>query len=301
MNTGTVPRHLLAQARVGFLNSLQDMGRNSLWRQIAFQHNLDGQDQDFVNIGAAPMPVESKTGVTLQDGWIERVMTLTSRSWDITVWLSQNAIDDDRTNELEGKVRSAGENFELHMNELVFDALNSGAGTTYGLCYDGQYFFDSDHADAGAEYTTVQSNVNTLSLTLDNFETVYVAASTRLNDRGKQTGIMPNLLVVPPALERRASQIVANPANYANANNEVNPYNGKVNYLVAPWIDSTSWYLAATTGARKPIILVMRQAPSLQEAWFDPTKPDGGYHFFKFYARYWVAYGDWRLATQGNT
>jgi hypothetical protein len=45
----------------------------------------------------------------------------------------------------------------------------------------------------------------------------------------------------------------------------------------------------------------MKEQPYLQEQWFDPDQKDGGHHYFKFYARYEVFYGDWRLAYQGNT
>lgn len=298
MISNQVPNHLIATARTGFLTGMRTFP--ATWRQVADQINLDGATEDLVDLGAAPMPKESRSGLTAQD-FIEKNLRVSTKNWDITVWISYNALMDDRTNSLERKVRGAGGNFNRHVDKLVFDALNSGAGSTYGLCYDGNEFFDASHIDSGANYQTAQSNLNTSALNLDNFEPIYVAASTYLDDQGEQSGIIPNLLVVPPALMREANNITANPANSANANNELNPFQGKIEYLVSPYLDSTAWYLLATQGEIKPMLVVMREAPSLQDSWFDPEKPDGGHYYFKFYSRYYVAYTDWRLATQGQT
>ena len=86
------------------------------------------------------------------------------------------------------------------------------------------------------------------------------------------------------------------------ANREENPFSGLMKPpLVSPELDTTAWYLIASGEAHKPLIVAMKEQPGLQHAWFDPQTPDGGRHYFKFYARYDVFYGDWRLAKQGNT
>lgn len=298
MISGQVPYHLVAGARAGFLQSLRDTPRQ--WTRIANQFNMERKAVDLVDLGAAPMPKESMSGMTVQD-FVEKRLQVTPRDWDITVYITHNAMRDDQTGTLESRVRGAGSQFNKHMDKLVFQALNAGNAATYGLCYDGQFFFDTDHVDAGAAYQTNQSNANTIALTLDNFETAWVAATTFLDDQGEICGYMPNLLVVPPAYKREAAQIADNREDYGVANRAINPFSGEVQYIVSPYLDSTSWYLVAANETVKPILLVMREQPNLQASWFDPAKPDGGHYYFKFYARYYVAYGDWRLAYQGNT
>lgn len=299
MNSGMVPNHLIVGARTGFLRSVQNIPTQ--WQRIAMQVNLDAKSQDFVDLGAAPMPKRSKSGLTMQD-FVERALTVAPVDWDITVHISFNAVQDDQTGQLYSRVSSAGDNFGKHINKIVFDALNDGANTTtYGATYDGLSLFNANHVDKGAAYSTVQSNVNTLTLTPDNFRTVYVAASTRVDDQGEQAGYVPDLLVVPPALEWDAAQITQNALLSGSANNDKNPYAGKVSYIVSPYLDSTAWYTIDTSVNIKPIILVMRQQPFLQDYWFDREKPDGGWYCFKFFARYHAAYGEWRTCTQGNT
>ena len=110
-----------------------------------------------------------------------------------------------------------------------------------------------------------------------------------------------DLLVINGGNERIAANICGNPEGYDTANREENPYSGKVSYVASPYLDSTAWHLIASNEEAKPLILAMREQPHLQSAWFDPKAPNGGRHYFKFYARYEVHYGDWRLAYQGNT
>lgn len=294
-----VPQHLVVGARTGFLRAVKD--QNPLWNRVAMVHNMGAKSVDLVDLGAAPMPVESRNGSTLQQ-FVERSLTVTPKSWDLTVGLAYDDLQDDQTNSLERRIRGAGANFNLHLNKLVFETLNGGDGTTYGLCYDGQEFFDNDHVDKGAKYTTNQDNEHVLTLSLDNFETVKVAMSTVRDDQGEYMALMPNLLIVPPALERTAAQITGNPDAYDTGNREANPYAGQIQQIVVPWVDSTAWFLIAANENVKPLIVVLREEPKLQSAWFDPNMgARGGMYLFKFYARYSVAFGDWRLAAQGNT
>lgn len=298
MITGNVPGHLNVAARTGFLSAVKT--RSYDWQRVAMLHNMTASSDEFVDLGAAPMPTISKQGTTLQD-FIERRKTVTPQNWDITVFISYNAVKDDQTGMLENKVRSAGDNFQKHINSRVFTVLNGGDTTTYGLAYDGQEFFDSDHADPGAAYSTAQDNEDVLALSLDNFETVYVKAQNTRDDQGEFFQYGYNLLVVPPALERTAAQITGNAQAFDTANNETNPYNGKLGYIVSPYLDSTAWHLIAANEQVKPLILAMKEQPSLQASWFDPNTPDGGRYYFKFFARYEVHYGLWQLAYQGNT
>jgi phage major head subunit gpT-like protein len=299
MISGNVPNHLLVAARTGFLSAVAD--ESQPWRRVAQLFNMDAKSIDLVDIGDSPMPVEATGSPQLQD-YIEKTLSIQPKNWEITVGISYNAVKDDQTGSLERKVRSAGLNFNKHINKLVFTALDGGDSSTYGLCYDGSDFFDNDHVDKGADYQTAQDNENALALTIDNFETVRVAASLFRDDRGEYKSYNHDLLVVPPAYERIAAQICNNPDAYDTGNREMNPYSGRISYVVSPHIASTAWFLVASNEGLKPILLTMREQPALQSAWFDPQKGnDGGMYMFKFYARYNTAFTDWRLAAMGNT
>lgn len=301
MNRGQVPAHLIYGARTGFLTGRRQ--ETPLWNRIAQEVTIDGAYADLVDLGSAPMPTSSKTGTTLQS-MIEKSMQIRPVDWDITIHISYNAVMDDRTGSLMSKAQQAAGNFDRHVNQLVFQAINTGATIgQFGACYDGKALFADDHVDPGANYQTAQDNQYALSLTPANFQTVYVAASGRLDDQGQQTGYVPDLLIVPPALDYAGAQITGNPKTPSTSyvEGEINPYAGRVTQITVPYLDSTAWFLVDTKMPIKPLFVVMRERPHLQEAWFDATKPDGGWYLFKYFARYNVAFGEWRLITMGNT
>ncbi len=297
MITGNVPKHLVVAARTGFLSSMR--AKSYPWQQVASTINMDARAIDLVDVGAAPMPTNQPA--VAQD-YIEKTIPISTQEWITKVWISDNTIKDDQTGSLDRKVRSAGDRFQQHINNRVFLTLNGGDGTTYGLCYDGQEFFDSDHTDDGAHYQTAQDNENALALSPDNFNTVWVASQKYRDDQGEFTGFNYDLLVCAPDLYVTAMNITGNMQAMDTANREMNPFSGLLRPpITSPQLDTTAWYLIASNELHKPLIVAMREQPHLQHTWFDPDQPDGGRHYFKFYARYDVFYGDWRLASQGNT
>jgi len=301
MISGNVPQHLLVAARTGFLTTATP--EVPAYDPIAALLPMDAKSIDLVDLGASPMPTQNKGKPQIKD-FIEKTLTVKPLDWDITVFISHNAVQDDKTGELDRKVRSAGENFQLHISNLAFKALNDGDATTnFGACYDGLSFFNNSHIDKGAEYSTAQDNLYDVALGTDlaNFETVKVAARKFRQDQGEFVGYNHNILVVSPELERTAAQITANREDFGTDKRAMNPYAGQMRYLVSSQFDSTAWALVAGDISVKPIIIAMREEPNLQSAWFDPEMPDGGRYYFKFYARYNHFYGDWRTAILGKT
>lgn len=313
--------HLERGIRTGFLKGQKSY--NSMRGVFTREVGSDGAYEDYTDFGDAPWPVANagKTGAggtdaetgrikvgVMDSGRSVRVVGIDERSmkvynvdWEIVVGLDHNAINDDRTGDLITWATGAGQNFQKHMDYLCFSALNAGDANTYGLCYDGLTLFNNSHVDPGAEYTTAQDNVYGLTLSLDNFKTVKIAAAKFLDGRGVPFGLNHNLLIVPPDLEYEAAQITQNREAYDTANREMNPYAGNVRAMVAPggWLDTTAWFLMDVSQVVKPINLQMRQAPQLVQ-WDDETQA-AGIRYYKWHARYQVFYGDWRLAVMGNS
>ncbi len=299
MISGEVPSHLLVGARTGFLATAQP--NVPITTPIAQTIQMGSKSVDIVDIGGAPMPTRNRGRAQLQQ-MIEKKLTITPLDWDITVDISYNAVKDDQTGELERKVRSAGENFRLDMAQKAFKALNDGDGTTnFGAGYDGLAMFSNSHLDKGAAYTTLQDNLDSLALSLTNFETVRVKAMGTRDDQGNFCDYNYDLLVVSPADERAAAQLTDNKEDATTANRAINPYQGKLKYVVSTQFDSGAWVLVASSQTIKPVLIAVRELPNLQAAWFDPNTPDGGTYFFKFYARYNHFYGDWRTAYMGKS
>lgn len=295
--SGNLPKHLEVAARTGVLQATQTMSMP--WRNVAMDVDLTAKNTTLVDLGGIPYPTQKPKVV--QD-IIEKSLDVEPEDWYITVSLAQNTIDDDQTGTVESKFRSVIDGFDRHINKRVFQVLNGGDGSTYGQCYDGSDMFDDDHVDDGADYQTSQDNEFGLALTLDNFETVWVACTQFRDDQGNFTEYMYDQLIVHPSKWRIASNISGNPQSYDTDAREENPYAGTLKTPVySPYLDSDAWYLIASSESVKPLFVAMRKNPTLTGMTFDAQEEGGGKHYFTYHARYVVGYGDWRLAAQGNT
>lgn len=307
-------------ARANFLNGMKSYTP----KRAAFVDETpsSGAFEVYEDLGAAPWPshnggqtpgtaTDSRTGAPQVGGLgggdqitvlgaAERALVVYSRTWEIATAITHEAIDDNRTGGLEDWNMRAGVNFQRHMDYLAFQALAGGTGTTFGKCYNGLSFFNDSHIDPNAQYQTAQDNNYALALSLDNFETVYVAGHSLLDDRGKPAGNVLNLLIHSVNLLRTAGQITDNREDYGTGNRAVNPYAGAIARLEAPAgaFSTTNWFLVSTLPGQKPLGLQIREMPQLV-AWDDHnTTPSVRY--YKWTARYEVFYRDWRSAVKGN-
>jgi phage major head subunit gpT-like protein len=298
MISGNVPAHLLAAARTGFLTVVNKPAKP--YDRIAKVLDMGAKSVDIVDIGGSPMPLRNRGKTQVQD-FIEKAMTVTPLDWDITVPISYNAVADDQTGTLLARCRGAGSNFNKHISQEAYKALNDGDATTnYGAAYDGGAFYQNSHVDAGASYVTAQDNLDALSLSLANLTTVWGKGQVFRDDHGNFTEHNYNLLVVDPSNAAVAWQLTSLQGGTEAITNG-NMFSGIVENVVSPQFDTGAWVLVAANEETKPIIIAMREQPNLQSAWFEPDGPDGGTYKFKFYARYSHHYGDWRLALMGKT
>lgn len=299
MQSGNVPQSLSLLAKTGFLTTALKPVPD--WAPIAQMVDLTAKNQTLVDLGGAPMPTRNRGKFNAQD-FIEKSLPVTAVDWELPVWISGNAVKDDQTGKLLARARAAGDNFQRHIAQTAFSALNDGDATTnYGAGYDGLAMYSNSHVDKGAQYTTVQDNLNSLTLSMANFETVRVAAALFKDDQGEFTDYNYDLLVTDPTNERTAYNITSSPEDPSTTDRARNPYNGRVRAIQSPKLDTGAWFLVASSETIKPILIAMREMPHLEDAWKDPEAPDGGRYYFNFTARYNFYYGDWRLAVQGHS
>jgi len=227
--------------------------------------------------------------------------SLVNEDFEATVEVDRNHIEDDTLGIYGPQAESAGFSAKQLPDELVAD-LKNNAFTT--LCFDGQYFYDTDHS-AGDGAGGVVSVSNKLAKVLSNATLVaaqasYGAARTALmtmkDDEGRPLGLMPTVLEVPPALEAMGNLLLT--ADKLN-DNSPNPYKGTATLLVNPRLTSTTaWFLHCTSHPVKPFILQERKKP----VFVQQTGMDSDEVFmrrkFKFgaEARYAAGYSLWQLS-----
>lgn len=78
-----------------------------------------------------------------------------NRPFEQTIGVSRDAIEDDTYGIFGPRFTLLGDNAKRHPDKLVFALLKAGFST---LCYDGQYFFDTDHpVTVGGALTSVSN------------------------------------------------------------------------------------------------------------------------------------------------
>lgn len=79
--------------------------------------------------------------------------TIRNKKFENTVGVSEDDIEDDNLGVYTPLIQNLGYDAKVHPDELVFGLLEKG---TDNKCYDGQYFFDTDHP-VGKEKTSVSN------------------------------------------------------------------------------------------------------------------------------------------------
>lgn len=227
--------------------------------------------------------------------------TIQNKDFETTIEVDRNDIEDDRLTGYGTRAQMAGQSAAKLPDKVVFDLLGNGFTNK---CYDGQYFFDTDHPVKQEDGTIVLiSNKGTAPLSCASLEAAHASlgvADTALmemkSDEGEPLDINPNLLVVPPALKQDANALMTVDRF---ADGTPNPYKGAYEVHVEPRLRSrTAWFLMDTTKPVMPIIYQERKKP----VFVQQTGMDSEDVFmrkkFKFgaEARGNGGYGFWQLA-----
>jgi phage major head subunit gpT-like protein len=206
---------------------------------------------------------------------------LTNEKFESTLSVSRDDIEDDRL----GGYGAAAQDFGLSGMQLYDDLVCGEAvnGMFANICFDGQYFVDTDHPLEGSNGVSVTySNKMTkqLSAASSAAADASIGAAIAMMEGFKDTegtplgGQMTNLvLMVPPAL-RSAAEKLAIAEFLANGDNNI--YKGKFTVYVNRWMSSSVvWALVNAGGTFKPFILQERKAPRF--VWLDDAgRPSDG-------------------------
>ena len=175
--------------------------------------------------------------------------TIKNKDFELTVGVDRNAIEDDKIGLYKPSIQMLGASAASHPDELVYALLASGFEAK---CYDGKAFFATDH-EAGKN--AVSNKINS-KLSLESYVTARAMMRGYKNSKGRSLALVPNLLVVPPALEAKAREILV--AEFINGTK--NTMQGTAELHVEPRLTSdAAWFLLDTSRPIKPLIYQQRK------------------------------------------
>lgn len=111
------------------------------WKKIAKLVKSNGKSNTYEWLSQFPA-FREWVGSRLHKVFKETAYTVVNRKFEATVDVQRTDIEDDNIGQYGTLAESAGQSATDLQNDLAFQALSAGFTS---VCYDGQYFFDTDH------------------------------------------------------------------------------------------------------------------------------------------------------------
>lgn len=222
--------------------------------------------------------------------------SVTNEDFEATVAVDRNHIEDDQLGIYQPQAQMAGYSAKQLPDEIVYELVN---GAFVSLCYDGQYFFDTDHPVAGGSVSNMSTKALSVA-TLAAAQASYGAARTAMrkfrDEDGRPINCIPTVLLVPPALEDTARALLTVDRL---EDGKPNPYKGTAELVVEARLTSdTAWFLLDTSKPVRPFIYQERKAPVFVQQTDAEAEDVFNRKQFKFGAEARAAggYGFWQMA-----
>jgi phage major head subunit gpT-like protein len=154
---------------------------------------------------------------------------------------------------------SAAETLEL----LVHDMYNNGTSVSYHTAGDGLALFSTLHKSLNGSTWSNRSAADG-ALSASTLRQGFLDFENTLSDRGIQQVQAPKILLVPPALEYTARELVHSTYTPEDNNNSINALQSRnLKIVMDPFLtSSTAWFLL---GDDNPIITFMRRSPKFAQ------------------------------------
>lgn len=190
--------------------------------------------------------------ITYEDALLGYNVTYTHVKRTLGSQITLEMWQDDQFNVMKRRPRDLAYAKMRTLEQVSADIFNfaftaGGGGSALFTGPDALQLFSTQHPrkDGGA----VQSNATTADLAEDSLENALVAMRATLDEKGQLQLIQPDVLVVPPALEKEARILLNSQGRTGTANNDVNPYEGALRLVVWDYLGSaaggsdTAWFI----------------------------------------------------------
>lgn len=256
---------LSSRAIIGeFYNTLEQNTGALYVPGISSLFSSDQSSETYKWLGMAPQ-MREWVGGRQAKGFRENGITIANKTYEATLEVLLDEMRRDKTGQVMVRVRELAMRTNAHWAKLLSDLIIAGEA---GVCYDGQYFFDTDHAegDSGTQSNDIDSNVTTTTApTAAEMETAILKSVEAMmafkDDQGEPMNeeAMSFLVMVPVPFMSAAAAALKNPvivdATGARTNTIVNIGGFNFELAVNPRLSWTTKFATfRTDGQTKPFI-----------------------------------------------
>jgi phage major head subunit gpT-like protein len=249
-----------------------------------------------------------------------RSFTATNVPFELTIGLDKFDIQDNKIKAFEPVVRAIAEQSKKWPDSMLFAQVSTDTSAISGalpngvntVTYDNVDFFSTAHpTNPDDPNSATQSNYSAsgMALTHANFQAVRQTMRGYKGADGLPLMVNPNMLIVPPALEAQAIQILEeewiSPSSAVGAVAAGAPSKnhlvGTADYIVVDDLagQDTTWYLCDVRGSIKPFVVQLREPPIFAMLTKPTDQPVWERHEFQYgveargvgtYGPYFLAY-----------
>ncbi len=190
--------------------------------------------------------------------------TLTTDWYANGIELDYDDVAEDRLGIVAPRIQDMAMMGPRKLDALTIDMYVAGFAGTLGLTYDGQYLIDSDHTADGAGVGTAQSNLLTGALSSTTFNAGITKMMGFFGTNGEPLEIIPDTLLVGPANQLVARQLLLAQYNAAGA---TNVDAGRMKAIINARLGATStkWWELCTSARVRAVLVGIEVAPMFAE------------------------------------
>lgn len=240
----------------------QDLG-NTWVPGVSMEFNSDQESETYKWLGQSPA-MREWIGGRQAKGLRENGITVTNKLYESTLEIPKKWMDRDKTGQIMVRVNEQAERANAHWASLLSALIIAGEST---VCYDGQYFFDTDHAkgDSGTQSNDISVDITTTTApTVAEMQTSILTATQKilgfLDDQGEpmNENAQEFLVMVPvPYLSAAAGAlgqtVISSSSNTIQALGSLGGFRYKL--AVNPRLTwTTKWALFRTDGSASAFI-----------------------------------------------
>lgn len=137
---------LSSRAVVGEFYKRLDIGGVSWPTQIGTYFTSDQASEEYPFLGMSPM-MREWVGGRVARGFREDGITIKNTHYEATLEVLVDDMRRDKTGQIMARIRDLADRTNAHWAKLATDLIVAGEST---VCYDGQFFFDTDHAEGNS-------------------------------------------------------------------------------------------------------------------------------------------------------
>jgi phage major head subunit gpT-like protein len=173
---------------------LQQLTGTSWLDLISMLFDSDQESETYKWLGQIPQMREWVGGRNAK-AFSSNGITVVNKKFEATLQVLVDEIRRDKTQQVQIRIDELAVRALSHWNKLLSTLITNGTGATSGLCYDGQYFFDTDHSegDSGTQLNLLAAaQVAALNVATATAPTSAEAAKAILGVIGYMMGYLDN-------------------------------------------------------------------------------------------------------------